>query len=140
MSFEIPDVKEFNPKPESVATSECNECDCPPSCLDSKYLQLKEKVVTSMKSFEDPSKNMVHVQLTDLPSAKLIKEIESKNCIVKYEVTYDGKDIIGNIRIYRPGYVPSNMGEVFDVFRTSVPVETELSDKFKTVMEKFMQL
>lgn len=138
MSLEIPDVKKFNPKPESVATSECDEYDCPQN--DSNYLQLKEKIITAMKFFEDPSKNMVHVQLTVLPSTKLIKEIEIKNCIVKYEVAYDGKDIIGNIRIYRPGYVPSNMGEVFDVFRTSVPVETELGDKFKTVMEKFMHL
>ena len=77
MSSDIPDVEEFNPNPELESASKYEVKPCPK--LDSNYSQLKEKIITAMVDFKDPNKNMVHVQLTHLPSTKLIKEIESKN-------------------------------------------------------------
>jgi hypothetical protein len=138
MSLEIPDIKEFEPElPTPVSASKCHKCDCSDSTV--VYQKMKEQVVTAMEGFKDQTKNMVHIALTDFPSTNLINELQAKNYNVKYELAYDGKTIFGNLRVYRPGYAPSNMSEAFDVFSTAIPIDSQTSEKFKNVMEKFMQ-
>ena len=136
MSLEIPDIKVFTPEPEPIPENktENNEKECP------KYTELKEKIIKAMAEFKDLKKHMICVKLDHPPSQKLIKEIEAKEYTIKYEVAYDGKEHIGNLRIYRPGYIPSGMGEVFDVFTTSINVEPQLEDKVKNIFDKFMQM
>lgn len=134
MSFEIPDIKQFKPVQETPSgSSGCTDCE------DVAYTNLKGKIITAMSAFKDPTKHMVSVVLDCFPSEKLIKELQEKNYNVKYEVAYDGKNITGSFRVYRPGYVSSGMNDVFDVFTTSAQIDPQLSDKFKNIMEKFAQ-
>ena len=139
MSLEIPDFEALIPKePETTHYGPENKINRDPE--HEKYLDLKKRVIDAMSKFKDPSKYMISVTLNDKPSQKIIDELEHKKYIVKYEISYDGKGgYLGYLRIYKPGYKLSEMGNLFDVVSSSVNIDSQTEDKFKNIIEGFMK-